>query len=73
MELKDVPYGQHIALTCANHPDKRWSTKNIMPIGSRSIFYNLADVPGMGAECDCPLSDLIALDPQPTYRRGQLD
>lgn len=52
-------YGQHIALTCLNHPDKRWSTKNIAPIGARSLFYNLMSVPDMGPECDCKASALI--------------
>lgn len=51
-------YGQHIALTCVNHLDKRWSTKNIAPIGARSLFYNLHDEIGMGPECPCPLRDL---------------
>ena len=52
------PYGQHIALYCINHPEKRWSTKNIDYIGARSIFYNLHDDPNMGAECDCACRDL---------------
>ena len=55
----DVAYGRHIPLTCKNHPEKRWSTKNIAPIGSRSIFYNLNWVAEMGPECDCPASMLI--------------
>lgn len=54
-------YGQHIPLRCKKHPDKRWSTKNIAPIGCRKICYNLYSVEGMGPECDCPLSDLEAL------------
>ena len=52
-------YGRHIALTCKNHPDKRWSTKNIAPIGARNIFYNLTCAKNMGPECDCPATDLI--------------
>jgi len=55
-------YGQQIALKCANHPDKRWSTKNIAPIGCRTIFYNLYSVQGMGPECDCPASCLRVAD-----------
>lgn len=51
-------YGQHIALRCKNHPTKLWSTKNIAPIGCRTIFYNLNSIPEMGPECDCPLSAL---------------
>lgn len=50
----DVPYGQHIRLTCKHHPDLRWSTKNIAPIGARSIFFL-----GDSGECSCPGSDLI--------------
>jgi len=49
----DVPYGQHIPLRCKNHPNLRWSTKNIAPIGARSIFYS-SDSP----ECSCPACDL---------------
>lgn len=52
------PYGQHIALTCKNHPDRKWSTKNISHIGARSIFYFSDDKP----ECNCPMSDLIIMD-----------
>ena len=48
-----APYGQHIALTCKNHPHLRWSTKNIAPIGARSIFYQSAE-----PECSCSGSDL---------------
>jgi len=58
---EDVPYGQHIGLTCKNHPEKRWSTKNIAPIGARSIFYNLTCNPDMGPECNCSGDDLIVL------------
>lgn len=50
---KKAPYGRHIALTCKNHPDKRWSTKNIGHIGARTIFYD-----SQGEECSCPASDL---------------
>jgi hypothetical protein len=55
-------YGQHIALHCVNHPELRWSTKNIAPLGCRTIFYNLHGVRGMPHECDCPLSDLRVSD-----------
>jgi hypothetical protein len=54
-------FGEHIPLSCRNHPDKRWSTKNIAPLGCRSIFYNLRAVAGMGPECKCPASDLIVV------------
>ena len=45
-----APYGQHIALTCKNHPSLRWNTKNIGYIGARSIFFNFDN---NGRECDC--------------------
>lgn len=53
---KDVPYGQHIRLYCIKHPElgASWSTKNIAPIGARSIFYF---GPG-GKECACSADDL---------------
>lgn len=50
---------EHIVLTCKNHPNLTWSTKNIAPIGARSIFYNLYSKPEMGPECECPLSALV--------------
>lgn len=34
------PHGQHISLTCKNHPTKRWHTKNIDFIGARTIFFS---------------------------------
>lgn len=53
--VKTAEYGAHIKLTCANHPNLRWSTKNIDFIGARSIFYlTWQDA----AECDCPASML---------------
>ena len=57
---RKAPYGQHIALTCKNHPELRWSTKNIAPIGCRTIFFSLF---GEGAqpECNCPAKDLIVI------------
>lgn len=53
-----APYGAHIMLTCKQHPTLRWSTKNITPIGCRTLFYNLYNDPDMEAECECPISDL---------------
>lgn len=53
-----VAYGVHIPLTCVNHPHLRWSTKNIAPIGCRTIYFNLYGVRDMGPECNCPASDL---------------
>lgn len=46
-------YGKHIPLYCVNHPEMRWSTKNIAPIGARNIFFEIGE-----RECDCPCSDL---------------
>lgn len=54
---KQAPYGQRIALRCKHHPHLRWDTKNIAPIGARTIFYDLlreSDEP----ECSCPRADL---------------
>lgn len=51
--VKGVTYGQHFGLTCKNHPTMSWSTKNIAPLGARSIFFN-----DDGVECDCPMADL---------------
>jgi hypothetical protein len=49
----DVPYGQHIAVRCKNHPDKVYSTKNIAPIGARSLFPQFS-----GPECECSIADM---------------
>jgi len=53
----EQPYGQHIALTCKNHPDLRWSTKNISYIGARSIFYFSEKTP----ECNCSANLLMVV------------
>lgn len=53
-------YGEKIDLTCRNHPDLRWSTKNILYIGARTIFF---DHEMTEPECDCPLSDLVVVRP----------
>lgn len=61
------PYGRHIALYCRNHPDKRWSTKNIAPLGCRTIFYcgTMADGKCDGSIPECPCSsDLLEPCPQ---------
>lgn len=52
----NVEYGRHIRLTCKNHPHLQWSTKNIAPIGARSIFFV-----SEGTECNCSASDLIVV------------
>lgn len=54
-----VEYGRHISLTCRNHPDLRWSTKNIDFIGARSIFYYGSATGQFVPECSCHASDLI--------------
>lgn len=44
---KKAVYGQHIGLRCRVHPEATYSTKNIAPIGARSIF------PTGKVDCDC--------------------
>jgi len=56
-------YGRHIPLTCKNHPEKTWSTKNIDYIGARTLFYNLHNEVGQGQECECSLEDLKPIQP----------
>lgn len=56
--VKYAERGEMIALCCKNHPTLRWMTKNIAPIGCRTIFYNLHNDPDMGRECDCRATDL---------------
>ncbi len=63
-------YGIHIPLRCKNHPDKRWSTKNIIGVGARNIFYNLHETSGMGKECACSISDLIPLTVEEAKAEG---
>lgn len=53
--------GAHIPLTCVNHPELRWSTKNISFIGARSIFFD--GNPFDGSECPCPARDLVPVEP----------
>lgn len=53
------PYGAMVELTCRNHPDLSWHTKNISPIGCRKTFYDLMHVSATPIECDCSLHDLI--------------
>ena len=51
-------YGRHISLTCKNHRDLRWNTKNIGGIGQRTIFYSSTlDIPYV-PECECSGRDL---------------
>ncbi len=57
----DYDYGVKVPLTCRNHPDLRWFTKNISHIGARSVFYATPGQP----ECACSLSDLIIASPRP--------
>jgi hypothetical protein len=61
------PYGVHISLRCKNHPDLRWSTKNISYIGARSVFYQ----EGLsGPECPCLMSDLEVVPDEPCIHPG---
>jgi hypothetical protein len=57
-----APYGQHISLRCKQHPDLRWSTKNIQYIGARSIFYDLMGESNQ-PECRCSGRDLEPVVP----------
>jgi len=50
-------YGVHIKLRCRDHHDVRYSTKNIAPIGARSLFH-ITGTP------DCKCSGLL-LEPVP--------
>lgn len=65
--VKWAPYGQHIKLACRNHPELRWSTKNIDNIGARSIFF--LGVEGetepfpSSPECSCSVLDLHPVVP----------
>lgn len=53
-----APYGQQVELTCKNHPDLRWSTKNIDGIGCRTIFFTTIGKP----ECGCSVRELIVVE-----------
>ncbi len=62
-------YSYHTILSCKNHPDLRWSSKDPY---ARSIFYrgHKDDTsPGLlrpyEPECDCPMSDMTVVgDPK---------
>lgn len=59
---KKAVRGQHIKLTCKNHPELEWSTKNISHIGARNIFFssNWDNNPIIWKiECSCTARDLI--------------
>ncbi|OGR85639.1 MAG: hypothetical protein A2901_07790 [Elusimicrobia bacterium RIFCSPLOWO2_01_FULL_54_10] len=51
--------GDHIDLTCKNHPELRWSTKNIGTIGDRNIFFSRNLIVAGIVECECPIGELI--------------
>lgn len=60
------PYGEHILLTCAEHPELRWSTKNIDFIGARSIFFageKMVDgrLDRDAVECSCSANLLVVV------------
>src|SRR3954463_6053671 len=61
-----TPSGVMYELTCANHTNLRWSTKN--PYQRSLFFIGLADDPHdiTAKECECPFSDLMVIEP---YRR----
>jgi hypothetical protein len=52
-----APYGRHIGLRCKVHPDCTYHTKNIAPIGARSIFADNRDCP-----CGIENLELIPID-----------
>lgn len=54
-------YGQHIMVTCKNHDDLRWHTKNISCIGMRTVFFQ---DPYEKEECDCSVNDMIPVEPE---------
>lgn len=56
--IRQARYGEHINLTCKNHPHLRWNTKNINNIGARTIFF---DWHSGEVECNCTIRDLIVL------------
>jgi len=69
LEGRIVPwadYGEHIALTCKDHPEARFDTKNIEFIGARAIF-------GYNRDCeyyDCPTKNLVPLPPKdPNWKK----
>lgn len=45
-----------VTLKCANHPELKWHTKNISPLGCRHIYSN------QSRECDCPYTSLVLAD-----------
>jgi len=49
---KKAPYGTHVGLHCKNHPENKYFTKNIAPIGARTIFPRDHD-------CDCTWQALV--------------
>ena len=49
-----------VRLTCVNHPQLTWITKNIAPLGCRSVFFDMNRVT-FEPECSCPQSDLVVL------------
>lgn len=52
-----------VRLTCVNHPQLTWITKNIAPIGCRSFFFDMNRVT-FEPECTCPVTDLVLLKHQ---------
>lgn len=60
-------YGQHIPLTCRKHPKLRWNTKNIAPIGCRTLFFT-GEVKEDGTrdtwarECECSVLELVPIE-----------
>ncbi len=67
--IVNAPGAQHVYFTCEDHPELRWTCKNIAVgpdkngdiryNGSRNIFF-ASDPPAR--ECDCPSSKLIGIE-----------
>jgi len=61
--IESAAHGEHIDLCCKNHPNLRWSTKNIAPIGCRKIFFDLMrKLPADTQECECSINELIPVN-----------
>jgi hypothetical protein len=59
-----APIGAHIELRCKYHPSLRWNTKNIAPIGARTVFYRGHENKGYDVdECNCAVTALTPVVP----------
>lgn len=51
-------FGGHFQLTCVNHTDARWSTKNPH---CRNLHFIEGPAEHPFTECSCPYSDLVVI------------